>query len=463
MRRYAEMEKHNVAAEGRGAGSGPVSGLLAQTADKGFSLSALASHFRMPLYRNAYAWLISTGGSSALGIVYWVVAAHVYSAETVGINAALVSAMILLSGVSQLNLMSALVRFIPNAGGKTARLVAASYLVATTLALPVAGIAVVIAGRIPALDFLAGNSRLSFLFVASTVVWGVFGLQDSVLTGLRATVWVPLENIVYGVLKIVLLWGLAPLSPDYGIFASWILPVLLLVIPINLLIFRRLIPEHVRATMHQVRSFQWRRLFRYIGGNYLAWLFFLASTRLLPVFVVAIAGARHAAYFYMAWTVASSLRLVVVNMATSLTVEAAGDDRQLIQQSYRFLLNLLRLFVPAVTVIVLAAPLILGLAGRDYQENGVAVLRLLTLSVLPAVINSWYVSVARVRQQVGRIVAVEAGIAALGLIASAILLHALGIVGVGIAWLVGEGAVAAALLAHLIRKRRRPVAAEVQG
>lgn len=71
--------------------------------------------------------------------------------------------------------------------------------------------------------------------------------QDSALTGLRQALWIPLENTTFAIVKIVLLISLAASFQAVGIFASWNVPVLLL-IPINLLIFKWLIPRHICAT-----------------------------------------------------------------------------------------------------------------------------------------------------------------------------------------------------------------------
>jgi len=85
-------------------------------------LTALAgtrvvTHFRIPLYRNGYALLVSSATTSALGLFYWILAARRYSADTVGLGSATLSAMMLLSGISQLGLNSALVRFVPLVAG----------------------------------------------------------------------------------------------------------------------------------------------------------------------------------------------------------------------------------------------------------------------------------------------------------------------------------------------------------
>ena len=86
-------------------------------------------------------------------------------------------------------------------------------------------------------------------FVVSTAAWSVFSLQDSALTGLRASVWIPLENAVYGVVKLGLLVVVAQTSLSDGVFTSWTLPVVALLVPVNLLLFRRLIPRHAASAV----------------------------------------------------------------------------------------------------------------------------------------------------------------------------------------------------------------------
>ena len=64
----------------------------------------VASHLRLPLFRNGYALIIGSAATSGLGLVYWVLAARFYSAEMVGLSSAALSAMLLLSGISQTGL-----------------------------------------------------------------------------------------------------------------------------------------------------------------------------------------------------------------------------------------------------------------------------------------------------------------------------------------------------------------------
>lgn len=76
-------------------------------------LTRLLAHARMPLYRNGYLLILNAATTSALGIVYWIVATRYYAKPIVGLNSALIAGMMLLAGIAQLNLNSAMIRFIP--------------------------------------------------------------------------------------------------------------------------------------------------------------------------------------------------------------------------------------------------------------------------------------------------------------------------------------------------------------
>lgn len=415
-------------------------------------VARVTSHLRTPLYQSAYAWLFSTAASAVLGILYWVVAARYYAPEVVGVNAAIISALIFLSGISQLNLMSVLLRFIPSAGQRTAQLIGGSYGVSLLASAVLGLIGWLIMQTWPgAFSFMEVTPSFALWFILSVMVWCIFNLQDSALTGLRATIWIPIENVTYGVLKIIVLVLFAKAWPTYGIFISWVAPLLLVIIPLNILIFRRLVPRHLEVMRGAAAPIEPKRLLKYLGGNYLGSLFTLASMRLLPIIVAAQVSPSENAYFYLAWTMAGSLKLVAINMTTSLTVEGAADQAALSKHSHRFLLTLVGLFVPVLLVMVAATPYLLRLSGGDYAAEATAVLRLLTVSVLPAIVTSVYLSLARAQNQTRGIVLVQGAFCLISLLAASLAVNVYGITGVGYALLVSELLVALVLLLTELR------------
>lgn len=411
-----------------------------------FSPTRLMSHLRTPLFGNGYALILSSAATSVLGVIYWILAARTYSPDVVGLNSAVISAMMFLAGVAQLNLTSALLRFIPGAGRLTWRLVVYAYLTSIGVAGLVSLIFLLWLNTwAPALGSLTTNPFFNPWFIGATMAWCVFVLQDSVLTGLRQTLWVPLENTIFSIVKIVLLLIFAQSLARYGLFASWTLALTVALLPTNFLIFRRLIPKHAQATAGQVAPLAPAQMVKYVAADYIGALFWLISTTLLPVIVTQQAGATANAYFYLAWTMAYSLYLVSPNMGSSLIVEAATDQARLGPDSYRVFVHTARLLVPVVAIVIVGAPDLLRIFGSDYAVAGTTLLRLLALSAIPNIINALYISVARVQRRLSALVTVLAGLCLLVLTLSYMLLPIYGITGVGLAWLVGQTIVAGVL------------------
>jgi O-antigen/teichoic acid export membrane protein len=412
-----------------------------------FSIDKLVTHVRMPLYRNAYALMVSTAATSVFGMLYWILAARYYSADVVGLNAAAVSMLTFLAGVAQGPSMSAMLRYIPVAGSDTKRLVVWAYLSSTLLALLVGGAFLLsINFWSPLLSFLGQDGWLALWFLLGVVGWCIFALQDNVLTGLRETIYVPIENIPYAVVKIGLLIVFAAGFSTYGILASWTVPMILTLLPVNYLIFRTLIPRHHQAHKEERLAFGRGQISYYVAGNYLAFIFQTIVLRLLPVMVTNVAGATASAYFYLPFTLAISLRLIIANMSTSFTVEVAANSHKLRAYSYRFLLHTTALMIPAIIVIWFAGPYILRFSGRSYAEEGTQLLRLLALTALPNVIISLHLGVTRVQQRVAEVIIRQFALCVLTLGLSYIFLKMYGIVGVGVAVLVSESVVALVLL-----------------
>jgi O-antigen/teichoic acid export membrane protein len=428
------------AAEPATASLAPEAGLLAR----------LRQHVRTPLYGNVYALTLNAAISTVLGSAYWVLAARLYSPADLGVGAAAISTMTFLSNLSQLNLNAALGRFLPRSGASGGRLIAYAYGASSLVALVVSATFLVVASAISErLAFLAASPLIAVLFCVSVAAWGIFTLQDSVLTALRGAVWVPVENASFGLAKILLVIGLAGSLPGLGVFLSWNLPVIIALVPVNLLIVRLLLPR-LRSIRDSTLP-DWRVLRRFIALDYLGYLFLQAGTNALPLLVTAVLGATANGLFYVAYSIASSLDLVAYNFGMSLTVEGSRNESRLALYAGQILRRALLLFIPGITLLCLAAPLVLALFGPQYAQSSVPLLRLLLLAVIPRLVSTIFIAVSRVQRRVGRIVAVQAATSILALSLSLLSMGRLGIVGVGVAYLISQTVVASAVLPSLLR------------
>jgi O-antigen/teichoic acid export membrane protein len=404
-------------------------------------------HWRIPLYRNAYTLTFSVATTSGLGMLYWLLAARLYAVDVVGKSAAVIAALSLLSGIAALQLDGALIRFLPRAGEVSGQLVSIALAVSAAVAAVVGVIFLLGIGSWSSqLDFLQASPWLSTGFVLSTAAGSSSVVQDGALVGMRAVSWTPVKAFVFGVSKLALLVLFADWAPAEGILASWMIPLVAVTIVATWLLFVRLLPAHRRATAGACEAIVPGRLLRYVGGNYVASLFQLATMNALPLLVLHRAGSTVSAYFYLPWMIANSLRLVANNMSASLVLEGASDRHRLAAYGRQAFLQTARLLGPAIVVLLIAAPLVLRVMGTSYAEEGTTLLRLLVLAAAPNIACVLYIGLARVRDRVASIATVQAAIAALSLGLSYALLPEYGLTGVGLAWLATQTLLAAVLI-----------------
>src|SRR5207244_10879435 len=187
------------------------------------------------------------GTSVVLGFISWTLAARLYSIVEVGRGAATIAALQFVSMLGCAGLTPALIRFIPPSRLSTRRLVEITYLAGVSLAV-LCGAGVVIASYL----FIEPLSVPGVVFLGGVAAFAVFTLQDGALIGLRREGWVPVENAAFGLVKIGLLVAFS--GGASGIFVSWAITSMLLVIHVNLALFLKFIPAHARRAREPQRE-----------------------------------------------------------------------------------------------------------------------------------------------------------------------------------------------------------------
>jgi O-antigen/teichoic acid export membrane protein len=408
----------------------------------------LVEHVRLPLHRDGYALAANSAFTAVTGLVYWVVAAHQYGPRDVGVNAALISSMMFLSGIAGLNLANVVVRFLPDAGRRTARLTVTAYAAAASTALAVGLVFVLGVGAwAPALDFLRDDLLLGGWFLVSTLGWCLFAIQDSVLTALGRAVWVPLENAVFALLKLGLLVVLAALMPVYGIFVSWTAAMLVSVVGVNAVIFMWLMPRRRPDAAEGLTTLRTPAFRRYFAADYMCSVAWMSGTNLMPLVVTAVAGPAANAGYALAWAVSLPLYAFAASIGMSLVLHGSREGASLPELERKAALQGARVLLPSVLVAVVLAPEILTLFGSGYSAAATTVLRLLALSALPYFVLTLAISVARIERRLRPAVVAWATQAVLALGLAAPLVSALGVTGAGVAWFASQCTVAAVVLA----------------
>jgi O-antigen/teichoic acid export membrane protein len=418
----------------------------------------IQSHAEDPLFRSAYSLMLNAGVTAALGVAFWVVAARMFDADDLGRDAALIAVLIELSTICQLNLTNALTRFLPSLEGGTARALVSAY-VASACAAALVGVCFVAVAPLVSdeFQFLRDEPLAAALYIVAQVTWGWFVLQDAALTALRRAPWVLVENGVFGVLKLAALPIALWVGASHGIFLAWVLPAILLLIPINLFLFRTAIPVHLRRYRPQgsgLRRLGRRRLVRFVGLDWGATVLAQASTTALPLLVVAMLGSAANAYFYVPFTIVVAFNMLFHAASTSLVVEGAMAEHRIAALTAKLARHLVLVLVPGTALIVAAAPLIMLPFGDDYMRESSSVLRILACACVFRAVTILYLAVARLHGQGLWILAVEGVQTALLLGGAILLADPLGLDGIAVAWLASSAVVALGVLPALVRLLR---------
>ena len=400
---------------------------------------------RTPLYANANALVANQVVSAGLGFVYWGFAARLYGADTVGASSAVISTLLLISGIAQLGFGGGMTRFLPRAGMRTRHLIVVAYgaVIVTSVLLSLAFVA--FGGALGLRDTLGAGPLVAVWAVSAAVLWSIFRLQDAVLIGLRQAKWVLIENTIFNVAKIVVLVVGVKVLANAGVVGSWFLPTPIVIVLCTWLIFgvytrsARLGPAPAGT-----RPLTVREVATSSGGDHVGSLVAEGASRLLPLLIVAVLGGAATAYFTMAWLVATALQLLASGVTDSFTAEAAADRPNIGRYSRESLRYMAVLIVPAAAVLGITAPLILALFGKTYGAQGTMLLRWLCLASPLVIFNTWYLAYARVVGEIRRVVWLQVIGAILLLGICYLSLGPLGINGVALAWAVSQAAIAVA-------------------
>ena len=337
--------------------------------------------------------------TSALGFVFWALAARLFNPRAVGFGSAAISAMTMLSTIGMFGLNTLLVGELPQRKSKAGLISAA--LVTAGVGSLLLGLGFALVAPIFSRNFVGISSPGHLgLFVSGVGIIGMTLVLDDATIGLmrgHLQLW---RNFFWALSKLLMLPVAALFLHDKfgtGIVASWVAGATLstCILAIKFLMDRQ-------PVLHKP---DWDVL-RRLGGltvihNWLN-LAYVVPWLALPVLVTITVGAYANAAFYAAWMVSNFLRLVPICLSTVLFAVAAGDVRALLPK-LRFSLRMSMLIgIPGIAVLCLAAPIVLGFFGASYVKTGTVSLILLNLGYLPSVPKVHYIAVCRATGQLKR-------------------------------------------------------------
>ena len=198
--------------------------------------------------------------------------------------------------------------------------------------------------------FIPSSLGWRALFVISVMLWTIFALQDSVLTGLRATRWVPVENILFALAKLALLPLALALTVHQGLFVAWTVPVLVATAAVNWYLFRKRIPEHeaMNAAIDDLPS--GREIASLAVAQYAQALINFFTPSIVVLIVITRLGPVAEARYYVPTLIAGGVAGFLWNLNTSFLVEGSREPGALRQHANVTIRAALVVLLPTVII-----------------------------------------------------------------------------------------------------------------
>jgi O-antigen/teichoic acid export membrane protein len=390
---------------------------------------------RDSLARNSALIMASTVGTSALGYLFWLLAARQLAQPSVGTATALISAGTVVSMVSNLGIGHMFIQRLPGSGPDSWSRIVGAGLTLGCVATAVAAVAAV--ALLPSLaagfHFLASSAGAVAL-VAAAVTLTVSTLLDYVFVARRASHGMFWRNLALAVGKLVVLLVLtgAGMRSWGAVLVAWVLP--------SIVVTAYTIAS-IRPRVDRLAA-EIPAIGRALTGHHLINLAQAGPAALLPVLVTARLGTDLNAHFYVAWMTASVLFMVSPAVASALYAERSNDSGATLRRAA--LVVLVVIGVPAV-VLFFGGGRILALFSPSYAAGGQMLLQILVLAAIPDAITNLAVAHWRSLGRFRRCLRLNVLIAGVCLTLTWLWLPGSGIEGAGIAWLTGQGAGALAV------------------
>jgi O-antigen/teichoic acid export membrane protein len=374
---------------------------------------------------------------SAVGYVFWLLAAHLYSASAVGLTAAITSASSIVMNLSCIGVCGTLIQTLPERpkepGWSTTFW--SGMATAVSFAVALSGIALVVLPlfspkliELRSVDYaavfaigtvaLAACTTLDYVFIAERRAGDLFS-RNSAAAGVKLLV-IGLLGLAAGsgTLRLLGAWGAASVF-GLGLGAALLVRHRRVARPPGLsVLVRTALGFRSRVTGHQA-----------IGMS--AGL--LSS--LLPLLVTVRLSPSDNAYFFTTWMMAELLFGVLAAVSTSLFAEGMHRHDELgalTRSAFRILGAIL---VPGSVAVLAMGGTLLSTLGPAYADHGVGLLRIAAVSSIPAAVICVYGGVLRAQGRLTTLALLYLGISTGTLVMSWLLLPVIGISAVGWAFM----------------------------
>ena len=378
------------------------------------------------LFRNSAFLVMSMAVTAAGGFVALSLLTRLYSVQAVGLAAAAMSGIGLISSTVQFGTNYSLPRFLPSSTNRTALI--NTVLTVTMLAACVgAGLFLVlpVAGKLYALGILFVP-----VFVLATSLFAAGSQLQNVLVADRASNKIVNITVVSSLAKLAapavfLFLGIA------GAFMAQTAAGVAAVVATAVVLARR--GHQFRPALSLTAT---RDLIRFSAGAYIGAQVGALPVMVLPLIILSRFGANQAAYWFTAMAIASLLYQLPGSVAKALLPETAhrpAERKMLIRRSAVLIGSVM---APVLVIAYFAAPIALAILGHRYSVGSLGTLRWLIIGGVMSSINYITGTILYIAKKTFTITLINAVDAVIVIGLAATLAH--NITEIAIYWVIGE-------------------------
>ena len=391
--------------------------------------------------------MLNVGVMAVLGFFFWIINARLYSTEVVGIGTTLISLMTLISSFSILGLDNGLIRYLPTSNRKNKK-INTSFTLVTLMSILISVMYLIFLKTFsPKLLFIRENIIFSIMFILFIVFSSLNIISESVFIAHRSSKYVLIKNIIFSIAKLILPFILITLGA-YGIFMS-VGIALVIAFGFGLFFLIRKYHYFFKPTINLVIL---KKITKFSLGNYTAGFLGGFSAMVLPILITNTIGATYTAYFYMDMMVVSLIYVIPIATSQALFAEGSYNELELKINLKKAILIISIIIIPVIIITVFLGKFILLAFGKDYSNEGLLLLRLLAISGIFISINSVIGTILRVKHKIMILIYINL-INTIIILGLSYLFLSKGLLGIGLAWMIGQGLVSLIYLGIIANKR----------
>ena len=329
------------------------------------------------LYRGSLILITNTVATAAIGFVFWSLAAHRYPASAVGVFSSVTSGAGLLAVIAALGLPNVIIRHITSVQNARELIIVAVTAIATVGTVLCLVIALVLGPYLPASLGLHQRGGMVLLVTILVTLTAVGTILDVGLVATRSSHDVLIKNLAGSIVRVVAMLLLVSF-PSSGLLIAYSLGLGLTVALGGVFLNRQ-----VKAKRARFGAFRVLRSYLSItSGNYVATVMGILPASVVPLQVLVVLGAAETGRFAIAFLIGGFLNVIPATVAQVLFAEASREGASLWRQLRKAVRGVYALLLPAIVIVIAAAPLILRLFGEAYATAATGCLRVLALSAL---------------------------------------------------------------------------------